>query len=151
MTTVAQIFETFKSKLLNIYDANEAEQVTVLAFENILDYKRIDISLFKDNPIESDKEIQFREILSKLEEGKPIQYILGYSWFYGMKLLVNKNVLIPRRETEELVEWIIRDGALSEVKDFTIYDICTGSGCIALSLKKEFPSVGYSQKFYPKQ
>ena len=139
MTTTAQIFETFKSKLLNIYDVNEAEQITVLAFENVLNYRRIDISLFKDKSIELDKENRFHEILSQLEAGKPIQYILGYSWFYGMKLFVNKNVLIPRRETEELVQWIIQDFAKSEKKDITIYDICTGCGCIALSLKKEFP------------
>ncbi len=139
MSTTAEVFENFKTKLLKSYDVNEAEQVTILVFEHILNYKRIDISLNKEKPIEKKIENQFQEILNQLDSGKPIQYILGYSWFYDMKLIVNENVLIPRRETEELVHWIIRDLEVMTRKDFSIYDICTGSGCIALSLKKKFP------------
>ncbi len=139
MSTTAEVFENFKTKLLKSYDVNEAEQVTILVFEHILNYKRIDISLNKEKPIEKKIENQFQEILNQLDSGKPIQYILGYSWFYDMKLIVNENVLIPRRETEELVHWIIRDLEVMGRKDVTIYDICTGSGCIALSLKKKYP------------
>jgi release factor glutamine methyltransferase len=139
MSTTAEVFENFKTKLLKSYDVNEAEQVTILVFEHVLNYKRIDISLNKEKSIEKKFENQFQEILNQLDSGKPIQYILGYAWFYGMKLIVNESVLIPRRETEELVHWIIRDLEVMARKEFSIYDICTGSGCIALSLKKKFP------------
>jgi release factor glutamine methyltransferase len=139
MSTTAEVFENFKTKLLRSYDVNEAEQVTIMVFEHILNYKRIDISLNREKQIERIFENQFQEILKELDSGKPIQYILSYSWFYGMKLMVNENVLIPRRETEELVHWIIHDLEIMEKKDLTIFDICTGSGCIALSLKKKYP------------
>ncbi len=139
MSTTAEVFENFKTKLLRSYDVNEAEQVTIMVFEHVLNYKRIDISLNREKPIEGIFENQFQEILKELDSGKPIQYILGYSWFYGMKLFVNENVLIPRRETEELIHWIIHDLEVMEKKDITIFDICTGSGCIALSLKKKYP------------
>src|SRR5690606_28298851 len=75
--------------------------------------------------------------LIQLKEHKPIQYILGETEFYGHKFFVNENVLIPRPETEELVEWIVKE---NKNKNLKIIDIGTGSGCIPISLKKEIPS-----------
>ena len=77
------------------------------------------------------------DILPRLKNKEPIQYILGYTYFYGLKILVNKNVLIPRNETEELVEWLLNT---HQEKELTILDIGSGSGCIALAIKKHRPS-----------
>lgn len=81
-----------------------------------------------------DTEEKLRTYLNRLERGEPVQYVVGHAWFYGLKLKVDKNVLIPRPETEELVSWIINDyGKLSST--IKILDIGTGSGCIAIALK----------------
>jgi len=75
-------------------------------------------------------------IFERLVNGEPVQYIAGHAWFYGLKFKVNQDVLIPRPETEELVEWILSDARLLPGKEIRILDIGTGSGCIAVVLKK---------------
>lgn len=75
--------------------------------------------------------------LSRMEKGEPVQYIAGHAWFYGLKIKVNPSVLIPRPETEELVEWIITDH-VKQNRKIRIVDIGTGSGCIAIALKSAF-------------
>jgi release factor glutamine methyltransferase len=80
--------------------------------------------------------LYFREVRNRLLANEPIQYILGTSHFYGIDLISDKRGLIPRPETEELVDWIVN----SHEKPSRIADICSGSGCIALALKKAFPN-----------
>ncbi len=82
------------------------------------------------------KEEEISKILSRLQEGEPIQYIAGHAWFYGLKINVSPAVLIPRPETEELVYWLIEDVRISERQKLRILDIGTGSGCIAIAIKK---------------
>ncbi len=139
MDTVADIYKHFISHLNEEYGIEEAEQVTILAFEQVLNYRRIDITINRDKQLSANVKGALLNILEELCSGRPIQYILGYAWFYGLKLLVNRHVLIPRRETEELVHWVVKDIQDSRILPDTILDICTGSGCIALALKKEFP------------
>lgn len=91
-----------------------------------------DLIFNKDKVLEEDK---VRKIISKLERKVPISYILGYVYFCGLKIKVNKNVLIPRVETEELLNYIYGNFDLNNKK---ILDLCTGSGCIALSIKSKF-------------
>jgi release factor glutamine methyltransferase len=82
----------------------------------------------------------WNEILEKLKQEIPIQYILGTTSFYGLEFEVNQNVLIPRPETEELVDWIIStNDARQQPNNLKILDIGTGSGCIAISLAKNMP------------
>jgi release factor glutamine methyltransferase len=80
----------------------------------------------------------FTEIIEEIRSGVPIQYIIGNTCFYGLDLRVNKDVLIPRSETEELVSWVIEDSKFSNTP-LKVVDIGTGSGCIAITLKKHRP------------
>lgn len=81
--------------------------------------------------------VRVYKILDRLYKKEPIQYILGYTYFYGLKINVNQDVLIPRNETEELVDWVLK----SEFREnLTIVDVGCGSGCIALAIKKNRPT-----------
>jgi release factor glutamine methyltransferase len=138
--TIGEYYTHFIVQLSEIYEKEEAEQVAFLAFENILNFRRIDISMNKNNLLEEDSFSKLTKILEGLLEGKPVQYVLGSAWFYGLKVMLNENVLIPRQETEELVHWILND-MQGVTRKSTILDICTGSGCIALAIKKRSPDV----------
>lgn len=134
----------FIEKLLPLYDVLEAESFFYIILEDFHQMKRIDLALnptfvFLDSAIE-----KWNSVLEKLEKEIPIQYILGNAHFYGLEFEVNENTLIPRPETEELVEWIINNNSKIEglkSRDFgiKILDIGTGSGCIAISLAKNLP------------
>ena len=138
----------FIEELLPIYDAGEAESFFYLVLEEKQKLKRIDLALHPDLTF-SDDEIQlWNSILEQLKLEIPVQYLLGKTSFYGLEFEVNENVLIPRPETEELVEWIIQstkveagstklEAGSPKVK---ILDIGTGSGCIAISLAKNIPN-----------
>lgn len=130
----------FIEKLLPLYDVLEAESFFHIILEDFHQMMRIDLAL---NPIYvfSDEEVEkWNSVLEKLEKEIPIQYILGNAHFYGLEFEVNENTLIPRPETEELVEWIIKSNSKIEgFKDLKILDIGTGSGCIAISLAKNLP------------
>jgi release factor glutamine methyltransferase len=127
----------FIQELSPINDSGEAESFFYLILEEQHQLKRIDLALNPDLTF-SDDEIQFwNSILDSLKKEIPIQYLLGKTSFYGLDFEVNSAVLIPRPETEELVEWIIQSQK-SEVRsqNVKILDIGTGSGCIAISLAK---------------
>lgn len=128
-----QVEEAFEKRLQHIYDAVESKEIFLLCAEEVLQFSRNTILLQKNRELSDEEETRFHQLLDALETGKPVQYALGYAWFYGMKLLVNDKVLIPRPETEELVSLI-----LSEYRNLapTVLDIGTGSGCIPLAIKK---------------
>jgi release factor glutamine methyltransferase len=142
MNTKIKDYRTqFIQELSSIYDAGEAESFFYLILEEKHQLKRIDLALNLDITF-SNEEIQFwNSILDSLKKEIPIQYLLGKTSFYGLDLEVNPAVLIPRPETEELVEWIIKSQK-SKVKSqkIKILDIGTGSGCIAISLAKNIPN-----------
>jgi release factor glutamine methyltransferase len=130
----------FIQELTPIYDAGEAESFFYLILEEKHQLKRIDLALQTDL-IFSEAEIAIWDsILEPLKKEIPIQYLLGKTSFYGLDFEVNNHVLIPRSETEELVEWIIQSTSKLEKKDLKILDIGTGSGCIAISIAKNLPS-----------
>lgn len=133
--TIGENLNNFKSALLNIYDEQEAFAITKLFFESIFNEDFIKIS-FKKNEIIEEKLLEIsNQALPRLLNHEPIQYILGFAWFYGRKFKVNNGVLIPRRETEELLHLIINEN--KELSDLTIIDVCCGSGCIGISLALE--------------
>ncbi|MES2863915.1 MAG: peptide chain release factor N(5)-glutamine methyltransferase [Bacteroidota bacterium] len=131
----------FFSELQNIQEDSEIESFFFILTEYLHNLKRIDVSLHPDFELSEADLIKWNSVISELKTEKPIQYITGEAWFYGFRFEVNENTLIPRPETEELVEWIV-ESQKSKVKSqkVSILDIGTGSGCIPISLKKEIPN-----------
>lgn len=128
----------FIQTLTPIYDATEAESFFYLILENRLQMKRVDLALHPEIEFSESQLQDYNDILKKLEQQIPIQYILGSTSFYGLEFEVNENVLIPRPETEELVSWILSNHDSST--HLKILDIGTGSGCIAIALAKNLPN-----------
>ncbi|CAN1568877.1 HemK Methylase of polypeptide chain release factors [Flavobacteriaceae bacterium] len=131
----------FIQELTSMYGEGEAESFFYLILEEKQKLKRIDLALqpdlgFSENEIEA-----WNSILEQLKLEIPIQYLLGKTSFYGLDFEVNENVLIPRPETEELVDWILeKQKAKGKRQNQKILDIGTGSGCIAISLAKNLPN-----------
>ena len=139
--TIKQYRDQFIQELTPLYDAGESESFFYLILEAKHQLKRIDIAL-QPELVFSIAELEiWNSILEQLKIETPIQYILGTTHFYGLEFEVNSAVLIPRPETEELVDWIIGsqkvEGRNQRLK---ILDIGTGSGCIAISLAKNLPN-----------
>lgn len=124
----------FIEKLTPIYDVMEAESFFNIALNELKGWKRVDVALNPTAEISGEEVDKWNAVLHKLELQQPIQYIFGHTHFYGLDFEVNSSTLIPRPETEELVEWIIHENKSSgRVK---ILDVGTGSGCIAIALAK---------------
>ncbi|MCZ8330626.1 MAG: peptide chain release factor N(5)-glutamine methyltransferase [Flavobacterium sp.] len=141
------VIKNYKNRFLHalssLYDEKEIESFFYLTLEKLHQKKRIDLALQPDLAMDETQFSQWETVLAELKTHKPIQYILGETEFYGLPFLVNENVLIPRPETEELVQLILDDlsiRAQSRSENITILDIGTGSGCIPISLKKNLPS-----------
>lgn len=136
-----QLLQHFTLQLRDIYDAEEVASIFYLAAEHVSGLSRTELSLRKDRELTAAEANRYAAILKALETGKPIQYILGETEFYRLQFKVNPAVLIPRPETEELVEWVLESCALTVATGgkMRILDIGTGSGCIAVSLKKNMP------------
>jgi release factor glutamine methyltransferase len=150
----------FFTELQTIQEDSEIESFFFILTEFLHNLKRIDVSLHPDFEVSVTDLEKWKTIISELKTEKPIQYITGEAWFYGLRFEVNENTLIPRPETEELVDWIV-ESQKSKVKsqkskvesqklnsqnliiqksnNLTILDIGTGSGCIPITLKKEIP------------
>lgn len=140
----AQFIEELSAK----YDIGEAESFFYLILEEKQKLKRIDLALNPDLTFSDEEILIWNSILEQLKKEIPIQYLIGKTSFYGLEFQVNSTVLIPRPETEELVDWIIQSQKL-EVKSWEledgsrkikILDIGTGSGCISISLAKNIPN-----------
>ncbi|WP_221452854.1 peptide chain release factor N(5)-glutamine methyltransferase [Mucilaginibacter sp. FT3.2] len=142
MITIKDVFEDYK-KLNNIYSENETEALSLLCISEITELSKASVKAFPEREITGSQSEKLKNILTELQTGKPIQYILGITEFYGLPFKVNTSVLIPRPETEELVEWILSEAEKRKAKGERLFeailDIGTGSGCIAVSLKKNLP------------
>lgn len=120
-------------QLLNVYPKTEIRSFWLLIIEQLTGFSRSQILSNKNSVLSGEQNQILTTIVNRLQKFEPIQYILGETEFYGLPFQVNKAVLIPRQETEELVEWIINDAPNCSGN---ILDIGTGSGCIAISLAK---------------
>lgn len=140
MHTYSDAFYLAKNKLLSLYDENEAAAISHELLLHITGANKMQRLMLKEKEFSLEQQSLFDQSLDQLLTGKPIQYITGLAWFKGNEYIVNEHVLIPRPETEELVDWIITDQKQDNRKDtLHILDIGTGSGCIAISLKLAFP------------
>jgi release factor glutamine methyltransferase len=128
----------FNNALLGYYPETEVNSFFFILAESILGLMRIDVSLKYEDQIKSETYNAFQLAVERLQNYEPIQYIIGKTEFYGLNFKVNRSVLIPRPETEELVNWIIK-GNKSKTS-VSILDIGTGSGCIAITLAKNLPN-----------
>lgn len=138
---IKQYRTQFIKELSPFYDAYEAESFFYLILEDKHKLRQIDLALNHDLNFSESDFVVWNTLLSQLKKEVPIQYLLGKTSFYGLDFEVNENVLIPRPETEELVEWIINENSKTDkTKKLRILDIGTGSGCIAISLAKNLPN-----------
>lgn len=133
---MSDIIQKIKDSLSPIYPESEIVGMTRIIIESVTGYSVPILLSDKSKKITDTQYLKIDKILKRLQSAEPIQYILGETEFFGLPFLVDENVLIPRPETEELVEMILNE---NERGDCHILDIGTGSGCIAISLKKHLP------------
>lgn len=131
----------FSTRLNFLYGEEESQALFLMALQHLLDWKYGTYLLKREETVPDQELVQLEKLLDELVTGKPIQYIFGEAHFYGLTFKVNSAVLIPRPETEELVDWIIKSAHSSQlaVHNKQLLDIGTGSGCIAIALKKHLP------------
>ncbi|MDR5589770.1 peptide chain release factor N(5)-glutamine methyltransferase [Christiangramia sp. SM2212] len=132
----------FEQELKNEFPLTEIGSFFYILTEEFSGKKRIDVALDPHFELSEELRLKFEKALERLKLHEPIQYITGNTEFYGRKFLVNKNVLIPRPETEELVGWIVSDH--QKDKNLKVLDIGTGTGCIPISLKMELENANIS-------
>ena len=136
--TLQEFKEHFIGELVAYYPEDECLSFLQLLLEDRLGLTRVQTALKPQLKIASEDLDYLRDAIEELGKERPIQYILGKTQFYGLEFTVNEQVLIPRPETEELVDWILQELAIQNKSDekLTVLDIGTGSGCIAVSLAK---------------
>jgi release factor glutamine methyltransferase len=138
--TFGATFFLLKQEMTPRYGEQEAAAIAHEVMEDITQLSKIDRLMLKDQQLNTSQQNELDFILDELLSGKPLQYVLGKSWFMGRVFKVNEAVLIPRPETEELVIWILNDLQKNQAGK-SILDIGTGSGCIPVSLKAELTEV----------
>lgn len=137
--TLAQAQTDTLAKLALLYDDREAANICDWVLEKVTGQKRIDRLINKQADLPQEQVIRLQQIIAELQSHRPVQYVLGEAWFAGMRFFVNESVLIPRPETEELVEWIVTECGKPDSRNRTrhILDIGSGSGCIPIALQKK--------------
>ncbi len=131
MKSVTKIWEEIADKLTSIYDIREAKAISRVLLEDSFGIKSEDLLIGEGFEIDDQK---LTQLLERLLNHEPIQYVVGAAHFYGRKFKIENGILIPRPETEELVSLIV---AQNELDQPTVLDIGTGSGCISISLSLE--------------
>jgi release factor glutamine methyltransferase len=137
----------FNEALSAIYPKTEIDSFFFILMEEKLKLQRIDTVLKPDFLITKKNLIDLKTIVKRLQKEEPIQYIIGTTEFYGLPFLVDKNTLIPRPETEELVTWVLDEIKVltnNKITELSILDIGTGTGCIPISLAKNLTSLNIS-------
>ncbi len=138
LMTIEDGYQRLFSQIREKYDRREAGNIADLVVEHLTGYKPTQRIIYKKESLSETQRKKLERMLSEVLAEIPIQYVLGEAWFFGMPFFVDSSVLIPRPETEELVEWILA-GVNEENKSLKVLDIGTGSGCIPITLKKKAP------------
>ena len=128
----------FTEALSELYPQTEIDTFFFYLMEAYLDFQRIDLIIKPNFEVSTETGVLFKKALEALKKEIPIQYILGETEFYGLPFIVNRHTLIPRPETEELVEWILETA--DTTAPLQIIDIGTGTGCIPITLAKHLPN-----------
>lgn len=142
--TIAELRQEFYASLLGRYPSEEVGSFLTILSEKILNLKRIDLVLRSNNELSENQQQEFKNAVKRLQKFEPIQYITGETEFFSLPFKVNKHTLIPRPETEELVQWILDISQTKNPANLDILDIGTGSGCIAISLAKNLTPAAVS-------
>jgi release factor glutamine methyltransferase len=136
--TIQLAYKRLLAQLYELYDAREAANIADMVIEHVTGQRKIDRIMYKDLRLNEEQESRLDAIADELLAHRPVQYVLGEAWFMNMKFTVNESVLIPRPETEELVDWIITYVNSKKVEGrISIIDIGTGSGIIPIALKRK--------------
>lgn len=133
---VSSVIKYFREQLHGLYEKEEIENFIYYCFNEYMSFSRADLLSRTNDTMSESMLLKFNFAVKDLRKNKPVQYILESAWFYGLKLKVDERVLIPRQETEELVDLIIKE---NKNDTLSILDFGTGSGCIAIALKKHLP------------
>lgn len=141
---IKDIARFFREELAGIYEPEELETIIRYCFEEFLNVPYFNLRGHENDTVSESELLKFNFAVKDLKAEKPLQYIFGRADFYRLKFIVNENVLIPRPETEELVDLIIKDLQASGQTAVSILDIGTGSGCIPVALKKNLPAAQLS-------
>ena len=141
---ISELKEFFKNQLSEIYTDSEISELFSIFCNQILGMDKFELRISQHHIISEEQTRVFKQLISELKTGKPYQQILGKTEFYGLQFFVDENVLIPRPETEELLELAIREIEKFNLKDLKIIDIGTGSGIIPIVLKNKFPQAKVS-------
>ena len=130
-----------KKELAGIYTGTEIDALASIVMQHIKSYTSTQLLLARDETLSEAERGKVTAITARLKKHEPVQYILGTTEFFGLPFYCRQGVLIPRPETEELVDWILNENKDS---DISILDIGTGTGCIPVSLKKHLPKASVS-------
>lgn len=134
-------YQLIISSLAGNYEMREAKNIAQIIIEHLTGFSNTERLIHKNKVLPLAGEQHVKKIIKALQKDTPLQYVLGEAWFAGMKFFVNASVLIPRPETEELVEWIVDNKKEIDFNEAGILDMGTGSGCIAIALKKKLPAI----------
>lgn len=140
MATLKQLLDSSRSRLTPVYGGSEASWLLRIIMEHLKGWDQVELLMRADKEVSDFTVSSVNAVIDRLLHHEPIQYIFGDTYWHGMTLKVTPDVLIPRPETEELVDLIVKDNRQSDLK---VLDVCTGSGCIAVALAKcmNFPQV----------
>lgn len=134
--TIKAIKSYFQERLQNMFSVSEIKLIVNQAISSRLNLSTADLILADEMRLSESDLLYLRSIVKRLQENEPMQYVFGNTVFYDLLIKCDQRALIPRPETEELVDWIVNDP--SSKKANKILDLCTGTGCIALALKNQF-------------
>ncbi len=130
------MIKSLTSSLTNMYSTDEARAIVYALLEDAFGLTRTDVLLGKVELLTEEETERLGQLMARLQQGEPLQHVVGFAYFGDLRLKVTPATLIPRPETLELVDWIVDDGVGDDAK---ILDIGTGSGCIAISLALRIP------------
>jgi release factor glutamine methyltransferase len=135
--TIQEAKQRLLFQLYHLYDDREAAGIADWVLEHLTGWSRIDRVINKDLPLNTQQKILVEKYIAALSSHMPVQYVLNEAWFSGMKFYVNEETLIPRPETEELVELVFKNEHDRVSENYSLLDIGTGSGCIPIAIKKK--------------